>query len=39
LPNEQVILADQLLMDFMNKHPYLDAAQYRLMVTLALQAK
>ena len=39
LPSEQVILADQLLMDFMNKHPYLDAAQYQLMLTLALQAK
>jgi hypothetical protein len=38
LPAEQVILADQLLMDLMNKQPYLEAAQYQLMLSLALQS-
>jgi hypothetical protein len=38
LPSEQVILADQLLMDLMNKQPYLEAAQYQLMLSLALKS-
>jgi hypothetical protein len=38
LPAEQVILADQLLMDLMNKQPYLEAAQYQLMLSLAIQS-
>ena len=37
LPAEQVILADQLLMDLMNKQPYLEAAQYQLMLSLLLK--
>jgi hypothetical protein len=37
LPVEQVILADQLLMDLMNKQPYLEAAQYKLMLSLLLK--
>jgi hypothetical protein len=37
LPAGQVILADQLLMDLMNKQPYLDAAQYQLMLSLVLK--
>lgn len=38
LPADQVILADQLLMDLMNKQPYLEAAQYQLMLSLTLKA-
>jgi hypothetical protein len=38
LPPDQVILADQLLMDLMNKQPYLEAAQYQLMLSLALKS-
>ena len=38
LPTDQVILADQLLMDLMNTQPYLEAAQYQLMLSLALKA-
>lgn len=38
LPSDQVILADQLLMDLMNKQPYLEAAQYQLMLSLALKS-
>jgi hypothetical protein len=38
LPADQVILADQLLMDLMNKQPYLEAAQYQLMLSLALKS-
>lgn len=38
LPVDQVILADQLLMDLMNKQPYLEIAQYQLMLSLALQS-
>jgi hypothetical protein len=38
MPSEQVILADQLLMDLMNKQPYLEAAQYQLMLSLALKS-
>jgi len=38
LPADQVILADQLLMDLMNKQPYLEIAQYQLMLSLALQS-
>ena len=37
LPADQVILADQLLMNLMNKQPYLEAAQYQLMLSLALK--
>lgn len=37
LPADQVILADQLLMDLMNKQPYLEAAQYQLMLSLMLK--
>ncbi|NQW83683.1 MAG: hypothetical protein HQ450_07005 [Alcaligenaceae bacterium] len=37
LPADQVILADQLLMDLMNKQPCLDAAQYQLMLLLVLK--
>ena len=39
LPKEQVILADQLLMDLMNEQPYLKAAQYQHMLNLALKLK
>lgn len=38
LPADKVILADQLLMDLMNKQPYLEAAQYQLMLSLTLKA-
>jgi len=38
LPADQVILADQLLMDLMNKQPYLEAAQYQLMLSPLLKA-
>ncbi len=38
LPADQVILADHLLMDLMNKQPYLEIAQYQLMLSLALQS-
>ena len=38
LPADQVILADQLLMDLMNKQPYLEAAQYQVMLSLALRS-
>ena len=38
LPSDQVILADQLLMDLMNKQPYLEATQYQLMLSLALKS-
>jgi len=38
LPSDQVILADKLLMDLMNKQPYLEAAQYQLLLSLALRS-
>ena len=37
-PPDQVILADKLLMELMNKQPYLEAAQYQLMLSLALKS-
>jgi hypothetical protein len=38
LPSDQVILADKLLMDLMNKQPFLEAAQYQLLLSLALRS-